>query len=71
MREKAIRLLMSLAVMAALGFGAKQAFATNSPLPGYPGGACYGPTCDYYCVTTMKTNVGFCLNGTCVCRNVP
>jgi hypothetical protein len=72
MREKAIRLVLSVAVALALGFGARQAFATASPGPGTgPGGACYGPTCDYWCITQMGANYGFCLDGRCVCRSGP
>lgn len=70
MREKAIRLLLSLAIAVALGFGARQAFASPGPIIG-PGGACNEGTCDYYCVTQAGANYGFCLNGTCVCRSGP
>jgi hypothetical protein len=68
MRDKAMRLLLSLAVTLALGFGARQAFATAAPLPG-SGVSC--STCDYWCVTQMGANYGFCLNGRCVCRSGP
>jgi hypothetical protein len=71
MRAKAIRLLLCTAFTAALGFGAQQALASPGPGPGGPGGACYGPTCDYWCITQMGANYGFCLNGTCVCRSGP
>lgn len=74
MRESAMRLLLSAAVMVALGFGARQALASPGPTgpgPLGPGGACNEATCDYWCVTQAGANVGFCLNGTCVCRNVP
>jgi hypothetical protein len=73
MREKAIRLLLSLAVAVALGFGARQAVASpgpTGPLTG-PGGSCSEQTCDYWCVTQMGANYGFCLNGNCACRSGP
>jgi hypothetical protein len=72
MRETAIRLLLSAAVTVALAFGARQAFASPGPGPGTgPGGACNEQTCDYWCITQMGANYGFCLNGTCVCRSGP
>jgi hypothetical protein len=72
MRETTVRLLLCAAVTVALGFGARQALASTGSGPGFgPGGVCYGPTCDYWCVTEAGANYGFCLNGTCVCRNGP
>ncbi|HEX6039339.1 hypothetical protein [Longimicrobium sp.] len=71
MREKAIRLLLSLAVAVALGFGARQAFASPGPTGPGTGGSCSEGTCDYWCVTQAGANYGFCLNGTCVCRSGP
>ncbi len=70
MREKAIRLLLSLMVTLALAFGTRQAFATAAPLPGSGSGVSCS-TCDYWCVTQMGANYGFCLDGRCVCRSGP
>jgi hypothetical protein len=74
MKETAIRLLLCAAVTGALGFGARQAFASPGPTgpgPIGPGGTCNEQTCDYWCVTQAGANYGFCLNGTCVCRSGP
>jgi hypothetical protein len=72
MRQTAIRLLLCAAVTVALGFGAREAFASPEPTsPFGPGGTCYGPTCDYWCVTQAGANYGFCLSGNCVCRSGP
>lgn len=70
MRETAIRRLLFAVVMVALGFGARQALASPGPIFG-PGGSCSEQTCDYWCVTQMGANYGFCLNGTCTCRSGP
>jgi hypothetical protein len=70
MRATAIRLLLCAAVTLALGFGARQALA--SPGPTGPGsGSCSEQTCDYWCITQMGANYGFCFNGTCTCRSGP
>jgi hypothetical protein len=76
MREKGIRLLLSVAVALALGFGARQALASPGPTGplgpwGPPAGACSEGTCDYWCVTQAGANYGFCLSGNCVCRSGP
>lgn len=70
MRTTAIRMMLCAAVAAALGFGARQAIAAPGPDLG-PGGACNEQTCDYWCVTQMGANYGFCLSGNCVCRSGP
>lgn len=71
MRETAIRLLLCAAVTLSLGFGARQALASPGPGPSSAGPACDEQKCDYWCVTQMGANYGFCLNGTCVCRSGP
>jgi hypothetical protein len=71
MQGTAIRLLLCGAVTVALGFGARQALASPGPTGPGTGGSCNEQTCDYWCVTQMGANYGFCLNGTCVCRSGP
>ena len=70
MRERTIRLLLCAVATLALCFGARQALASPGPVFG-PGGSCNEQTCDYWCITQMGANYGFCLNGTCVCRSGP
>jgi hypothetical protein len=62
------RIVFSLAVLAALGFGARQALA--EPAERSAGPACVSSTCDYYCIT-HGANYGICVNGTCTCRSGP
>lgn len=69
MRETTIRLLLSAAVTAALGFGAQQALA--SPAASGSRAACDEGACDYWCITQQNANVGYCVNGSCLCRRGP
>lgn len=73
MREKAIRLMLALAVTLALAFGTREALASTGPGPvvGPPGGTCSEATCGYWCVTQAGANYGFCHNGNCLCRSGP
>ena len=68
MREKAIRIVLGVAVAVALGFGARSALASPGPTGIGPG--CDEQACDYYCIT-HGANYGFCFNGQCVCRSGP